>query len=237
MEIVIYIYNGLTALDAVGPYEVLSRLPNAKVKFVAKEKGVIVTDTHFLKLVAEYEISEINRADILLIPGSTVGFLKEIKNKNLISWIQKIHETTTWTTSVCSGSIILAASGILKNLTSTSHWAVSHLLKDYGAIPLSERFIQNGKIITAAGVSAGIDMSLFLVGQILGEEKAKGYQLVLEYDPQPPFDAGNFQKADERSIQIARKIMEHDAKKDLTLFEMVKHAQSLIKLKKNKQTT
>lgn len=113
MNIVIYIYNGLTALDAIGPYEVLSRLPTVNVKFVAKEKGVIVTDTHFLKLVADYDISEIHQADILIIPGSVVGFIREAKDKALLTWINKIYATSTWTTSVCSGSIILAATGLL----------------------------------------------------------------------------------------------------------------------------
>ena len=234
MDVVIYIYNGLTALDAIGPYEILSRLPNANVKFVALEKGIIVTDTHFLKLVAEYDISEIESADILLIPGSTVGFLREIKNKKLLNWIIKIDKTTQWTTTVCSGSIILAATGLLKNLKATSHWGVINLLKDYGAIPTFERYIQNGKIITAAGVSAGIDMSLFLVGQIIGEDKAKAYELTVEYDPQPPFQSGNFLTANSETIELSKKILAKDAKKDLTLMTIVRNVQTLIKLKRNK---
>jgi putative intracellular protease/amidase len=234
MEIVIYIYNGLTALDAVGPYEVLSRLPNANVKFVAKEKGVIVTDTHFLKLVAEYDISEIEKADILVIPGSVVGFVREAKDKLLLSWINKINETTTWTTSVCSGSIILAASGLLKNKKATSHWGVIHLLKDYGSIPTGERYVQEGKIISAQGVSAGIDMSLFLASQIVGEEKAKAYQLFIEYDPKPPFNSGNVNEADNLTIELAKKILGREAKKDLSIWDIVSNVQSLIKLKRGK---
>ncbi|MPV86727.1 DJ-1/PfpI family protein [Ostreibacterium oceani] len=234
MDIVIYIYNGLTALDAIGPYEVLSRLPNASVKFVAKEKGVIVSDTHFLKLVAEYDITEIDKADILLIPGSVVGFIREAKDTNLLSWINKIDKTTTWTTSVCSGSIILAAAGLLKNKKATSHWGVIHLLKEYGSIPTSERYIQEGKIITAQGVSAGIDMSLYLVSQIIGDEKAKAYQLFIEYDPKPPFNSGNINKADNPTIELAKKILSKEAKKDLTIWDIVKNVQSLIKLKRGK---
>ena len=234
MDIAIYIYNGLTALDAIGPYEVLSRLPNASVKFVAKEKGVIVSDTHFLKLVAEYDITEIDKADILLIPGSVVGFIREAKDTNLLSWINKINKTTTWTTSVCSGSIILAAAGLLKNKKATSHWGVTHLLKEYGSIPTSERYIQEGKIITAQGVSAGIDMSLYLVSQIIGDEKAKAYQLFIEYDPKPPFNSGNINKADNPTIELAKKILSKEAKKDLTIWDIVKNVQSLIKLKRGK---
>ena len=215
MDIVIYIYNGLTALDAIGPYEVLSRLPDANVKFVAKEKGVIVTDTHFLKLVAEYDISEIDKADILVVPGSVVGFKSEAKDITLLSWINKINSTTTWTTSVCSGSIILAAAGLLKDKKATSHWGVIHLLKEYGSIPTSERYVQEDKIITAQGVSAGIDMSLYLASQIVGIEKAKAYQLFIEYDPKPPFDSGNINLSDSSTIKMAMKILRKEAKKDL----------------------
>lgn len=232
MDIVIYIYNGLTALDAVGPYEVLSRLPNANVKFVGKEKGVIVTDTHFLKLVAEFDISEIDKADILVIPGSIVGFIREAKDKVLLSWINRINLTSTWTTSVCSGSIILAAAGLLKDKKATSHWGVIHLLKEYGAIPKRERYVQEEKIITAQGVSAGIDMSLYLVSQIIGTEKAKAYQLFIEYDPRPPFNSGNIKEAETPTIELAKKILGKEAKKDLSLWDIVRNAQSLIKQKR-----
>jgi putative intracellular protease/amidase len=231
MEIVIYIYNGLTVLDAIGPYEVLSRLPNANVKFVAKEKSVIVADTHFLKLFAEYDISEIEKADILVVPGSTVGFLREAKDDTLLSWIKKINTTTTWTTSVCSGSIILAAAGLLKDKKATSHWGVLHLLKDYGAIPTSERYVREDKIITAQGVSAGIDMSLYLASLIEGDEKAKAYQLFIEYDPKPPFTSGNMKEADTTTIELAKKVLRKEAKKELKIWDIVKNAQSHIKLK------
>jgi putative intracellular protease/amidase len=232
MNIVIYLYNGLTVLDAVGPYEVLSRLPDANVKFVAREKGLIISDTHFLKLVAEYEISEIQSADILVIPGSVIGFIRESKNKVLLNWIQKIHQTTTWTTSVCSGSIILAATGILNRKNATSHWGTIHMLPDYGAIPIRERYIQEGKIITAQGVSAGIDMALFLVSQIVGVEKAKAYQLFIEYDPNPPFDAGNITKAGTDTINLAKTMLSKEGKKDLGLWDILKNLPSLLKLKK-----
>jgi len=232
MNIIIYLYNGLTVLDAVGPYEVLSRLPDANVKFVAREKGLIVSDTHFMKLVAEYDISEIQSADILVIPGSVIGFIRESKNAAVLSWIQKIHQTTTWTTSVCSGSVILAAAGILNRKKATSHWGAIHLLSDYGAIPSNERFIQEGKIITAQGVSAGIDMALFLVSQIVGVEKAKAYQLFIEYDPNPPYDAGTINKADPETISLAKKMLSIEAKKDLSLGDILKNLPSLMKLKK-----
>jgi len=232
MNIVIYLYNGLTVLDAVGPYEVLSRLPDANVRFVAREKGLIISDTHFLKLVAEYDISEIQSADILVIPGSVIGFIRESKDASVLNWIQQIHQTTTWTTSVCSGSVILGAAGILKGKKATSHWGTLAMLSDYGAIPTSERYIQEGKIITAQGVSAGIDMALFLVSQIVGLEKAKAYQLFIEYDPNPPFDAGTIRKADVATISLAKKMLGKEAQKDLSLLDALKNLTSLWKLKK-----
>ncbi len=231
MNVVIYLYNGLTVLDAVGPYEVLSRLPHANIKFVAKEKRLIISDTHFLKLMAEYAISEIQSADILIIPGSVIGFVRESKDLEVLNWIKKIHQTTIWTTSVCSGSVILAAAGILNGKKATSHWGAIHLLSDYGAIPSSERYIQEGKILTAQGVSAGIDMALFLVGQIVGVEKAKAYQLFIEYDPNPPFDSGTVAKANAETISLAKKILTKEAKKDLSLFDAFKILPSLFKLK------
>jgi putative intracellular protease/amidase len=232
MNIVIYLYNGLTVMDAVGPYEVWSRLPGAQVKFVAREKGLIISDTHFFKIVAEYSISEIQSADILLIPGSVVGFIRESKDPALLNWIRKIHQTTAWTTSVCSGSIILAAAGILNGKKASSHWAAMHLLSDYGALPSSERYIQEGKIITAQGVSAGIDMALYLVGQLVGVEKAKAYQLFIEYDPDPPFASGTLSKADEDTIRLAKIMLQKEAKKELGIWDILKNLPSLLKLKK-----
>jgi transcriptional regulator GlxA family with amidase domain len=219
-------------LDAIGPYEILSRLPDANVQFVAKEKGLIVADTHFLKLEATYSITEIQSADILLIPGSIIGFIRESKDKELLNWIQKIHQTTTFTTSVCSGSIILAAAGLLNGKKATSHWGAVHLLNDFGAIPMNERYIQDDKIITAQGVSAGIDMALFVVSQILGIENAKAYQLFIEYDPNPPFDAGNINGAKPETIGLAKKMLNQAAKKELGLLDRIKHLPTLLKLKK-----
>ena len=234
MNIVIYVYNGLTALDAIGPYEVLSRLPKANIKFVGEEKGVIVSDTHFLKIFAEYDITEVSTADILVVPGSTVGFLREIKKKPVLSWLQKIHAQTQWTTSVCTGSIILAAAGILQGLEATSHWAAIHLLRDYGVEPQPERFIQQGKIITAQGVSAGIDMALYLVSQLLGEEKARAYQLAIEYFPAPPLGIQKADELDESARKLAQKIMAADARKDLSIIEIIRNAQGLLKLQRGK---
>jgi putative intracellular protease/amidase len=234
MEIVIYLYNGITALDAVGPYEVLSRMPNANIKFVAEMKGPVVSDSHFLKLVADYEISEIERADILLIPGSVIGFLRETRKKHVKDWIRKIHQTTQWTVSVCTGSIILASTGILEGLKASSHWAVIHLLKDYGATPALERFVREGKIITSQGVSAGIDMALYLASQIVGVEQSKVIQLMIEYFPEPPLGYKSMQETSEETISLARKQNEVRVKKNMSIPEMARHIPSIIKLKRGK---
>lgn len=234
MEIVIYVYNGITALDAIGPYEVLSRMPDADIKFVGETKGIIVSDSHFLKLVADYEISEIEKADILLIPGSVIGFIREAKKENVKNWIKKIHETTKWTVSVCTGSIILASAGILKGLKASSHWAVIHLLKDYGAIPTLERFVREDKIITSQGVSAGIDMGLYLVSQIVGVEEARAYQLMIEYFPQPPLNYNSMEQTSPETKSLARKLTEARVKKDMSMFELARNAPSIIKLKRGK---
>jgi putative intracellular protease/amidase len=234
MDIVIYLYDGITALDAIGPYEVLSRIPDANVQFVGEKQGIIVSDSHFLKLVAEYEISEIEKADILLIPGSVIGFIREARKEHVKDWIKKIHQTTQWTVSVCTGSILLASTGILEGLKASSHWAVIHLLKDYGAIPTLERFVREHKIITSQGVSAGIDMSLYLASQIVGVEQAKAYQLMIEYFPQPPLNYRLMEETTEETRSLARKLTEARVKKDMSLFEMAKNIPSVLKLKRGK---
>ncbi len=185
MKIIILLYKGFTALDVVGPYEVLSRLPNAVVKFAAKEKGIIESEYASMKMIATHSLEEIESADILMIPGSTSAFLQVMKDAATLHHIQRIHATTNWTISVCTGAIILGAAGLLKKKAATTHWAVLDMLSNFEAYPVTERYIQQGKIITAAGVSAGIDMALHLAGLIEGEAYANMVQLVTEYYPKP----------------------------------------------------
>lgn len=194
LNIVFLFYEGMTALDAVGPHEVLSRLPNVVVQHVALKKGLIKT---FSKLVieAEYDFQEIVRADVLLIPGAGNATSLQ-KYPALLEWIRAIHQTTTWTTSVCTGSLILAAAGILTGKHATTHWAAMDRLGSLGAIPVHERVVEDGKIMTGAGVSAGLDMALLLAAKIAGERVAQTLELGLEYDPHPPFNSGSPQKAD-----------------------------------------
>ena len=234
MKIVIYIYNGITMLDAIGPYEVLRNIKDVELYFVAENKGEIKADSGFIHLNIKYDINDIENADVLIIPGSTITFIKEMKNKKVLNWINKIDKTTQWTTSVCSGSLILAASGLLKNKDATSHWNPKGLLNDYGATPKNERIIKQGKYITSAGVSAGIDMALYLSNVIVGEEETKTIQLMIEYDPNPIYDSGNIAKVSDKVIKKAKIKLTEDAKKEIGLIDLLKYRKILMKIKKFK---
>ena len=203
MNIAILLYERLTALDAVGPYEVLSRLPSASLMFVAAERGPVVTDNGLLTLVAEHSIEEVPAPDILLVPGGP-GEVVVRAGGPVLEWLAAVHETSTWTTSVCTGSLILAAAGLLDGRRATSHWLALEQLGEMGARPVSERVVFDGKIVTAAGVSAGIDMALALAGRVAGEAVARAIQLGIEYDPQPPFDAGSPMTAPAEIVAAAR---------------------------------
>lgn len=232
MNIVIYVYNGVTMLDAIGPYEILRNLKNVNIKFVAKNKGEITADSRFVHLNAKYKIDDIKKADILLIPGSTIAFVREMKDKKVLNWIKAINETTLKTVTVCTGSIILSATGLLQGKKATSHWKPIHLLSEFGAIPERKRIVEHGKFITSAGVSAGIDMALYLVNELKGENYAKVAQLAIEYDPNPIFTSGNYLTAEPEIIEYAEKLLEKDAMKDFTLFEIIKDFRTLLKLRK-----
>ncbi len=194
MEIVFLFYEGMTALDAIGPHEVLFRIPGAVVKRAAIEAGPIRTESAQLTLIAEYALADIARADVLIVPGAGKA-LSCRDNPTILNWVRAIHETTQWTTSVCTGSLILGAAGILNNVRATSHWATLDRLPLWNAIPVEERIVEDGKIMTAAGVSAGIDMALVLAAKLAGPQVAQALQLGIEYDPAPPFDVGSPQKA------------------------------------------
>jgi putative intracellular protease/amidase len=193
-EIAILLFDGLTALDAVGPYDVLRSLPDSNVRFVAREPGIKRTDHGALGLTADHALADVPRPDVLVVPGGA-GEVPMRDDAEVLDWIRSVHETTTWTTSVCTGSLILAAAGLLDGLRATSHWTALDVLRDYGAEPTLERVVVEGKIVTAAGVSSGIDMALWISAQIAGERVAHAIQLAIEYDPQPPFDAGSPRKA------------------------------------------
>ncbi len=203
MNIAILIYERFTALDAIGPYEVLSRMPGASLSFVAVEPGPVTTDNGMLTLVAEHSISEVTAPDILLVPGGP-GEVAQRAGEAVLDWLRSAHETSTWTTSVCTGSLILAAAGLLDGRRATSHWLALEKLGELGAEPVSERVVFDGKIVTAAGVSAGIDMALELAAKVAGVAVAQAIQLGIEYDPQPPFDAGSPEKAPAEVVAALR---------------------------------
>jgi putative intracellular protease/amidase len=207
MQIAILLYEGFTALDAVGPYEVLSRLPQATVHFVGSSVGPKRADTGSLALYADNTLTDIPHPDIVVLPGGTSGTLAAAQDERLLEWIQVAHASSQWTTSVCTGALLLGAAGILKGLTATTHWAARAQLEAYGATYLPERFVRNGKIITAAGVSAGLDMALYLAGEIAGKPVAEAIQLGLEYDPHPPFDSGSLQKASAATLSLVQQLV------------------------------
>jgi len=205
MQIAILIFDRLTALDAVGPYEVLSRLPGAELTFVATEPGMKRSDTGRLGLSADASIDDIPDPDVLVIPGGE-GNRPLLEDERVLDWVRAAHEGTTWTTSVCTGSLVLGAAGVLQGKRATSHWVYRDSLRDYGAEPVAERVVVDGKIMTAAGVSAGIDMGLTLAARIAGDDVAKAIQLGMEYDPQPPFDSGSPEKAAPELVELIRNL-------------------------------
>ncbi|MBI2785325.1 MAG: DJ-1/PfpI family protein [Legionella longbeachae] len=189
MQITFLFYEGMTTLDIIGPHEVLTRLPDVTIQRVAKRAGIVRAGFD-LELNAEYALSQITQTDILVVPGG--GTASSLSHQpEIINWIKAIHKTTQWTTSVCTGSLILGAAGILQGKQATTHWAVLDRLKLWDAIPISKRVVEDGKIITAAGVSAGIDMALLLAAKVAGQQVAETLQLGIEYDPEPPFNAGS----------------------------------------------
>src|SRR5580693_1555519 len=202
MRIVIPVYNRFTALDAIGPYEVLSRLPKADVVWTSFAAGPVCTDAGGLELVAHVSLSEIDACDVLVVPGGPGS--RAAGAAGLAEWVRSIHGTTQWTTSVCTGADILGMAGLLNGLRSTTHWSATDRLADYGATYSEERVVVQGKIVTAAGVSAGIDMGLRLAALIAGDEIAKAIQLSIEYDPQPPFDSGSVAKSEPATVDRLR---------------------------------
>jgi putative intracellular protease/amidase len=199
LRIVFALYDGFTALDAVGPYEVLSRLPGASVEFAATARGPVRTEGG-LTVVADAAFADIKECDLILVPGGPGTRDAVLDGQGLVTWLRLVHPTAQWITSVCSGSLILGAAGLLKGLDATTHWSVRKELEATGATFVPERAVFQGRIVTAAGVSAGIDMALSLAAQIAGDEAAQAIQLLMEYDPQPPFDSGSLAKAPPEAV-------------------------------------
>lgn len=209
MEIAIPLYDRFTALDAIGPYEVLSRLPDTRVRWLGAEARAYETDGG-LRVLAQATLDEVPAPDVVLVPGGT-GTDAVLGDERLLGWIRRAHQTSTWTTSVCTGSLLLGAAGLLRGLRATTHWLDLGELAAFGAVPTEERVVREGKVVTAAGVSSGIDMALTLAALIAGDDVARAIQLRVEYDPQPPFDAGSTAKAGPRIVALARDVANPNA--------------------------
>jgi transcriptional regulator GlxA family with amidase domain len=203
MDIAIPMYDRFTALDAIGPYEVLSRLPGARVTWLAHEPGLVRTDNGMLALEATAAFEELPAPEVIVVPGG-VGTRELLGDERLLGWLRTAHETSTWTTSVCTGSLLLGAAGLLDGLRATSHWLELQTLAGFGAEPTQERVVAQGRVVTAAGVSSGIDMALWLAGSIAGDDVARAIQLLIEYDPQPPYDSGSTAKAGPELTALVR---------------------------------
>jgi transcriptional regulator GlxA family with amidase domain len=208
LQLAILLYPGVTALDAVGPLEVFSRMPNTHIRFVGKETGPVITEDGALLLGVTHAVAETPSPDLVLVPGGATT-PSQMVDDEVLDWLRQVHKTTAWTASVCTGSLILGAAGILKGTPATTHWYKMGVLKIMGAKPQpDERIVRSGKIVTAAGVSAGIDLALWLAGEIFGRERAEAIQLAIEYDPHPPFDAGHMSKASKETQKLAKEIMD-----------------------------
>lgn len=201
MQVAVLLFPGFTALDAVGPYDVLVRVPGAEVVFCAAQRGEVRADPTSLALVADATIDEVDVPDIVVVPGG-FGTRPAMRDEALLDAICRWHATTTWTTSVCTGSLLLGAAGLLDGLTATTHWGAVQLLESTGARYVADRVVEHDRIMMGAGVSAGIDMALTLVSRLADDDTARAIQLAIEYDPQPPFDAGSPAKAGQPIVDL-----------------------------------
>jgi transcriptional regulator GlxA family with amidase domain len=205
MKIAILLYEGMAPLDAIGPYEVMRNVPGWEVLTVAREKGEVRDEARTLGLAADHAVDEVTAADVVLVPGGD-GKRPLMQDEALLEWLREVDRTTKWTTSVCTGSLLLGAAGLLEGKRATGHWLYLEQLREFGAEPVGGRYVEDGKTITAAGVSAGIDMALHLVSRELGPEVAQAVQLGIEYDPSPPFDAGSPEKAPPEIVDLVRAV-------------------------------
>ncbi|CAL9283748.1 DJ-1/PfpI family protein [Streptomyces sp. R02] len=203
MQIAVVLFDRFTALDAVGPYEMLVRLPGAETVLVAERPGPVRNDAGSLTLTADRSLADVPRPDVVVVPGGP-GQSAQMDNEVLLDWLRAADAASTWTTSVCTGSLLLAGAGLLRGRRATSHWLALGHLERYGAEATEQRVVTDGKYVTAAGVSSGIDMGLTLLGRLAGDDHAQAVQLLTEYDPQPPYDAGSPRKAPAHLVEEFR---------------------------------
>ncbi|MGZ4772544.1 MAG: DJ-1/PfpI family protein, partial [Ilumatobacteraceae bacterium] len=204
MQIALVLYPKFTVLDIIGPFQALVDVPGHDVVFVGAEPGPVLDHTGRCPLVASASFAAVPSPDVVVVPG---GNSKDFAGP-VASWLRSVYPSATWVTSVCTGSIFLAAAGLLDGVDATTHWAWTEHLEKYGARYTQERVVERGKIITSAGVSSGIDMALALLGHIDGPEVAQAVQLAIEYDPQSPFDAGSPSKAPDEIVELVRAVLQ-----------------------------
>lgn len=204
--IAIGLYDGVTALDAIGPYQVLSNIPGVDTVLCAEEARTIADDNDLLHLRVDHTFAEVARPDVVVVPGGFITRRMAEEGHPIVDWIAAAHPHTTWTTSVCTGALLLGSAGLLEGLDATTHWSAYAALAGYGARPTEQRVVRRGRIITAAGVSAGIDMALTLTAELVGPEIAQGIQLAIEYDPQPPFASGSPSTAPAEILDMVRAV-------------------------------
>jgi len=203
----IALFPGFTALDAIGPYQVLTNLPGAEVVLCAGRRGELVDEAGLLHVDVAHTFDDVPAPDVLVVPGGLITRKLARDGDAVVEWIRDAHPHTTWTASVCTGALLLGAAGVLDGLRATTHWIAYDTLRSFGAEPTEERVVEQGKVLTAAGVSAGIDLALTLAGRIAGPETAQAIQLGIEYDPQPPFDAGAPSKAPAEITALVRDLL------------------------------
>lgn len=203
MDIAMLVYDELAGLDSIGPYEVLRNVPGWEPRFVAKEKGLVRDEKGALGISADFALAEVTQPDMVLVPGGR-GSRALMNDEEVLDWLRQVDRGTKWTTSVCTGSLLLGAAGLLDGRRATTHWLEMETLAGFGAEPTAERVVPQGRIVTSAGVSSGIDMALWLAGRIAGDDVARAIQLVLEYDPQPPYDCGSVAKAPPEVTALVR---------------------------------
>ncbi len=203
MLVNIFAYPGMTMLDAIGPYEVLSRLPEARIQFVALDTKAITSDTGFMTFLPTCDLDSAGQADVLLVPGGPPEFVMPMaQNPKVQQWLQDQHDGSRYTASVCTGSLILIGAGIITEGGVSSHWAAAETIENMGLTYTGKRITQAGKVFTAAGVSAGIDMALALSAEIAGQLTAQAIQVGIEYDPAPPFPyAGDDPAFKQRAVE------------------------------------
>jgi putative intracellular protease/amidase len=212
IQVVIPLFPKFTALDGIGPYEVLQRIPDIDVTFIGHERGVIRSENGMLGIEADGTFDDFPGPDIVVFPGGH-GTRALMTDERVLDWVRAVHARTTYTTSVCTGSLVLAAAGLLDGMTATTHWGARNVLSEHGATPVPDRVVEHldRRIITAAGVSSGIDMALRLVELLVDRTAAEAAQLMIEYDPQPPFDTGSLEKSND---EIMTRVVEYAQHRD-----------------------